>query len=204
MAVAPLFAADVSTVKSELRLSGLKSGSDGEQIFTRALSSARVGLYMRLGTSVIAEMVAQADTDNPTSLTGLRRKACTLAEVEWIRMELLKTMPIRVADASGDEQDVYGDEGVWRDISPDELEEALKRILEGIEELMELVLTEDELGDDASIRVFDGSRDSEDNDDIRYPGGTLWGTIGKFVGNFEPDYIYSNGDIAARFVLETD
>jgi len=200
MAVLPLFNSDTATMQSELRLSGLKTGSDGERIFLRGMTAARIGLYMRLGTSVVSEMLAQSDTDNPTSLIQLRRKACSLAEVEWTRLEVLQTMPVIVADASGDAQQLFNDEGVWRGIDPDELEALLARIRDGLEELLELILAEDELGEDSSIRVYDGSRGT-DNDEVKYPAGTLWAGIGKFTGNYGSNFIYGSSVVPVRFQL---
>lgn len=200
MAVLPLFNATTADVQSELRLSGLKASSDGERIFLRGMTAARIGLYQRLGTTIVAEMLALSDVDNPTTLSQLRRKACTLAEVEWVRLEVLQTMPVIVADASGDAQQLFNDEGVWRGIDPDEMEALLARIRDGLEELLELISNEDELGADSSISVYDGSR-ADDADEVRYPAGSLWPGIGKFTGNYGQQFIYGSTVIPVRFQL---
>ena len=198
MVVAPMFVADMDTLKAELRLSGLRSGSDAESILDRAASSARVYLYQRLGLTVAGEMLALADVDNPTTTDQIRRKASTLVEIELVRSELIQTMPVMVGDASGDAQQAYNDEGVWRQIDPEERAALLKRNARRIEELIELILSEDDLGNDLTIRVFDGSRDV---DSRRFPAGTAFPSIGPFPGNFEEGYHEGNGKVPVRFEL---
>lgn len=198
MAVAPLFAATMAALKLDLRLDGLRAGSAGESILIRATSAARVYLYQRLGTSIVSSMVAVSEVENPTTLLDIRRKACTLAEVEIVRCELLDLMPVMVGDASGDAQQVYNDEGVWRQITPEERMEVLARCRARIEELLELILQEDDLGDDGTVRVFAGGRAS---DTRRFPAGTSFPAIGPFEGNFEEHYPTGNGQVVVRFEL---
>jgi hypothetical protein len=198
MAVAPLFVADIDTLQAELRLTGLRSGSDGEQILFRAASSARVTLYQRLGLPVVTDLLAIADVDNPTTSDQIRRKAATLVEVEMVRCELIETMPVMLGDASGDAQQSYNDEGVWRQIAPDERIELLNRCRTRIEELIELILDEDGLGNDVSIKAFDGSRAT---DTRRFPAGSAFPAIGLFPGNFESTYHVGNGYVPVRFEL---
>lgn len=200
MAVQPLFNASTAIVQGGLRLTGLKASSDGESIFLRGMSAARVSLYQRLGTAIVTEMLAIAEVDNPTTLDQLRRKACSLVETEMTRSEVMRTMPVMVADASGDKDQLYNDEGVWRGIDSDELDVLLRRISNGIEELLELILNENDLGEDTTIHVWDGSR-SDDADEVRFPGGTLWPTIAKFTGNFGQSFIYGSTVVPVRFQL---
>tara|TARA_R110002094_G_scaffold220250_1_gene192768 strand:+ start:6952 stop:7554 length:603 start_codon:yes stop_codon:yes gene_type:complete len=200
MAVAPLFVVDLDTLRLELRLQGLKTGSEGESIFVRATSAARVYLYQRLGINLATTLVAVTEVENPTTAEDIRRKAASLAEVEIVRCDLLDLMPIMVGDASGDAQQVYNDEGVWRSATPEERVEALGRCRARIEELIELMLSEDELGDDLTIRVFNGQRAVNDE---RFPGGTSLPAIGKFKGNFEESYHAGNDEVSVRFELES-
>lgn len=200
MAVAPLFVADIATMKSELRLSGLKANSDGEQIFERGVQSARVALYMKLGPSTAASFVARAEVDNPTATLDIQRKACSLAEVELVRLEMLRTMPVRVADASGDEQELFNDEGVWRDISPRELRLHIEGISAYVEELVELITGADDLGDDSMVHTWDGSRGSS-ADPVRFPTGTIYPEIGKFTGNLGIHYLWNTTTVPVRFQL---
>ncbi len=200
MAVEPLFNASTAIVQGGLRLTGVKASSDGESIFLRGMSAARIGLYQRLGTAIVTEMLAVADVDNPTTLVQMRRKACSLVEIEWVRSQVLQTMPVIVADASGDKDQLFNDEGVWRSIDVEELDVLLRRIDGGIEELLELILQVDGLGDDTTIQVWDGSR-SADADEVRFPGGTIWPTIGKFTGNYGHSFLYGSTLVPVRFQL---
>lgn len=201
MAVAPLFVADLDKLQLELRLQGLRTGSEGMSIFTRATSAARVYLYQRLGLALTTSLVALTEVENPTTADEVRRKAASLVEVEIVRCDLLDIMPVMVADASGDAQQTYNDEGVWRSVSPEEREEAIARCRARIEELIELLLSEDDLGEDLTIRVWDGHRPKPNE---RYPGGTAHPSIGKFPGNFEEQYHAGNGEVEVRFELGSD
>lgn len=201
MAVAPLFVADMDTLKLDLRLQGLRSGSEGESILERATSGARVFFYQRLGPTIVSEMVSTTDVDNPTTTKAIRRKAASLAEVEVVRCSLLETMPVLVGDASASAMQNYNDEGVWRQVEPTERAGILERCRRRVEELLELILAEDDLGDDSTIRVFDGSRA---DDDRRFPAGTAFPAIGHFPGNFEWGYHAGAGKVEVRFELPED
>lgn len=202
MAVAPLFVADMDTLKLNLRLQGLKTGSEGESILIRATSAARVYLFQRLGPSIVTAMLAlNPEVENPTTADEIRRKACSLAEVEIVRCDLLDLMPVMVGDASGDAQQVYNDEGVWRQVTPEERVDILARCRARVEELIELILSEDELGEDLSVRIYDGSRAA---DTVRYPAGTSFPAIGIFPGNFEEGYHAGNEQVEVRFELDAD
>lgn len=184
MAVAPTFVLDMATLKLDLRLQGIRTGSEAESLLNRATSGARITLYQRLGLATMAELVVVAEVDNPTTLLDIRRKAASLVEVELVRCSLLQTMPVMVGDASGDAQQTYNDEGVWRQVDPTEMEDILHRCSMRIEELFELILQEDGLGDDATVRVYDG----RGNDCPRRPAGTAFPHIRLFPGNFEQQY----------------
>lgn len=198
MPVAPLFVADMDTLKTGLRLQGLKTGSEGESILNRATSAARVYLYQRLGLNLVTTMVALTEVDNPTTAEEIRRKACSLVEVAIIRCDLIEVMPVMLGDASGDAFQVYNDEGVWRQVTPEERTELLQRCKARVEELIELILSEDELGEDLSVRVFSGGRAT---DDRRFPAGTAFPAIGEFEGNFEFGYHAGSGNVVVRFEL---
>jgi hypothetical protein len=118
-----------------------------------------------------------------------------------VRCNLIETMPVMLGDSSGDAQQVYNSEGVWRQILPEERVELMKRCHAKVEELIELILSEDELGEDLSVRVFSGGRAV---DDRRFPGGTAFPSIGAFPGNFEEFYEVGNGYVPVRFELPAE
>lgn len=182
MAFAPLYVESESQLKLELRLTGLKTGSDGEAILVRSASAARLFIYRALGTTLALSLAGEVEVDNPTTLAEVKRKAATLLEVELTRNQLLQQMPVRVADSSGNDLEVYNREGVWRQSSSTDKQNIIAASNAYIAELIAIILGDDELGDTSSMRVYDGSPSCP-----KYPAGTSFPWIRPFEGNFEID-----------------
>jgi hypothetical protein len=182
MAYAPLYVASEAALRAELRLTGLKASSPGEAILLRSASAARLFIYRALGTQLALELAAEVEVDNPTTLPEIKRKAATLLEIEFTRNQLLQQMPVRVADASGSDQEDYNREGVWRQSAQNERRQILEQSTAYMQELIDIILGTRELGDQSEIQVFDGTPDC-----TKSPAGSAFPWVGPFTGNFTID-----------------
>lgn len=118
MPSAPLFVADLATLKSRLRLSGLPSGGDGEALYDEALVRVRTGFYRRLGVSRVDEILAITYEPDAATAEEVLRATANSAEVKWVYIALCDLMPTLFMDASGASTEVWNTEGAFRQGRP--------------------------------------------------------------------------------------
>jgi hypothetical protein len=118
MASAPLFVADLATLTSKLRLTGVASGDSGTPLIDEGILQARNEIYLRLGASTIATIQATAFTDNPTTADQYTRSLANSVEVKMVRLRLMRSMPMMFIDGTGgDAMNILHDEAPYRDTS---------------------------------------------------------------------------------------
>ena len=181
MAVAPLFVADMDTLKQELRLTAVDSTNDSEQIFQRAVISARAAVFARLGETVANAWVAVAYSENPTGEQGVLRAVANLLEVELVFLRLLDSLPIFFMDDGGGTQQAWNEEGTFRGLDSDEREALKKTKRELVEEYFEMLDT-GALEDEGEVSAHVG----EHADPVPKLGGTTFyqPDATDFDGNF--------------------
>lgn len=116
MAIAPLFVADMATLKAKLRLSGV-SKTDALAIIDGAVEDVRLLLYdstQGLGSTLVAEILAIAYVENATTAEALRRTRANSLESKWVRLLLLRRLPSLFMDAGAVTRDVFNDEPFTR------------------------------------------------------------------------------------------
>lgn len=118
MPAAPLFVADLDTLKARLRLSGLPSGGDGEALYDEALMRVRTGFYRRLGATRVDTILAIDYEADPETSDEVLRAVANSAEVKWTYLVLIDLMPTLFMDASGQSQEVWNTEGLFRQGRP--------------------------------------------------------------------------------------
>jgi len=129
MSVAPLFNADMESLKSKLRLSGAKS-NDAQALIETAVQDARVGFYDRLGSSRIAEIVGYGLDNAPTTTNGLLRLKAANTEVKWVRALLIRSMPSLFIDGSqAAALKAWNEEGLTRNAGQSELNREVERLM---------------------------------------------------------------------------
>lgn len=99
MALAPLFVVDFTTMKANLRLTGSGSG-DAEELIDEGIRFVRVNFWKRLGQTRITQILATVYTETPATEDEYVRMAANSAEIVWVRLHLLKTMPTLFMDSS--------------------------------------------------------------------------------------------------------
>jgi len=145
VAVAPLFIASMTILKTRLRLEGASAAGALAQI-DQAVEDVTLGFYNKLGAARVATIKATTYTEAPTSNAEILRSLANSVEVKWVRYHLIRVLPNLFMDGSGTRQQTWNDEGVFS-TTPNprsELEKELARLLTEIED--GLLLLEGEVG----------------------------------------------------------
>ena len=156
MAAAPLFLASVVRVKQKLRLTTMPTAAGAADILDEAILSVRVNFIRELGPARVIVLQALAFTENPTTADETLRAVANVTEVNWIKLKLLKSLPMRFADGNSDERQSYFEEGLFRNMNAEE-QDALRLCLQSeISEALDLLSGRETIGNEvAGLRVVD-------------------------------------------------
>jgi len=151
----PLFVADEATLKAALRFSGVVDGSNADAMFDQAVVAVRSGFYRTLGVARVAVLLAIPYTDSPTTETSLLRTVATTTEIEWVRYELMRTLPVLFQDASGDALDVWNREAPFRGMGKTSLDKAREALWEMILQNLDMIAGNEEVGEHGGVQGGD-------------------------------------------------
>jgi hypothetical protein len=165
----PLFVADIATLKSALRLSGVPTDGDAHVMVQSALMQVRAGFYSRLGLAKVAALVAITPSANPTSTDPILRGIAQECETIWVRCLLLDRLATFYMDSSGAYQELLNQEGISRSMTPGAIAEQRKRCMTQIEEWLAILNGDVELGDGPDVQVYTQG----DQTPRVFPNGTL-------------------------------
>lgn len=150
MPVAPLFVVDMATLRARLRLSGAAQ-SDALAQIDEAVEWVRVALYNEetgLGLTRVNELLAVAYVENATTSADLVRTQANNLEQVYVRLRLLKVLPMLFMDASGSTHDTWNEEPLTR-----KGQRSLEKEIASLEdEVLEAIA--DLTGDDDSLGIL--------------------------------------------------
>jgi hypothetical protein len=169
MAVAPLFVADMVTLKGKLRLSGVATGTDAQAQIEEAVQSVRTGFYRRLGLSRLTYLQGLPFVEAPSSDTGYLRMLANTVEVIWTRLELMKTMPQLFMDARGSTVEIWNTEAAFRQGSLGQKE--IERLEAQLEDELAILAGTQQAGNETSWGMFTATP----TEGVICPGETIWG-----------------------------
>lgn len=152
MATSPLFVASLTVLKAKLRLSGLAGDRDADEILNEAILTVRTNFIRRLGMPRVTALLAMAFTEAPTTDNDLTRAVANVTEVDWVRWELMRTLPTMFQDASGDKMDVFNREAPFRQSQRSELVSQATDLMERIEQNLVLLAGDHEAQAETSIQ----------------------------------------------------
>lgn len=153
MATAPLFVADLATLKSKIRLSGVASANDAEDIINEAILTVRSGFYRELGAARTAVLVALPFSESPTTENEILRAVANITEVKWVRLELMRTLPTMFKDGTAEQNQIFQDEALFRDTTQQQLDADRLLCEQQISENLDLLRGDESLGTESTIRV---------------------------------------------------
>lgn len=156
----PLFVANLDTLKARLRLTGVPVGAtDTHAILDESILRARLSFYRRLGEQRVTALLAISYVANPTSTDQVLRALANSVEIKLVNVELLRRLPQAWMDASGDINKRWNEEAPFREKGPSDHEREVKRLLDEIEEDMEMLAQEEGLAEESTVKTWDGTPD---------------------------------------------
>lgn len=166
----PLFVADLATMKSALRLSGVPEGRDANEIISDAVLEARVGFYRKLGEGRVTYLLGITYTEEPSSSAERLRVIANQTEVKWCRLILMRTLPVMFMDGNNDVIQSWNEESAFRGMTREDILLETKRLENEITENLDLLSGSESFGNETSIRgtMF------EPEDGGFSPGDTIW------------------------------
>jgi hypothetical protein len=153
LATAPLFVADLATLKSKIRLSGVAAANDAEDIINEAILTVRSGFYRELGAARTAVLVALPFNESPTTENEILRAVANITEVKWVRLELMRTLPTMFKDGTAEQNQIFQDEALFRDTTQQQLDADRLLCEQQIAENLDLLRGDESLGTESTIRV---------------------------------------------------
>ncbi len=134
MAVEPLFIVDMASLKARLRLSGVALGTNAQAQIDLAVEDVRINLFNSdsgLGEAKITSLLAIAFVENAATAADIERTRANNLEQKWVRLLLLRRMPLLFQDASAITLEHWNNEPLTR-LSSKDLREEIKRLEEEI------------------------------------------------------------------------
>ena len=153
MATAPLFVASLDLLKPKLRLSGVPTTSDADDIINEAILIARQKFYRELGGPRITVLKAIVFTETPTTDNQILRAVANSTEVLMVRCELMKMLPSMFMDGNANQNQIFQDEGLFRDTTSNQLEQLRMQCEIEIQQNFDLLAGDEEIASENSLRI---------------------------------------------------
>lgn len=153
MTTPPLFLADLATLKQKLRLSGVASTSDADDIVDEAILTVRSYFYRELGTARVSQLVALPFNPVPTSEDEVLRAVANSTEVLWVKAELICHLPMMFMDGNTQQDQIFQDEALFRQAQQDQLEALRQKLLNQIQINLDLLSGDTELQNEPTVRT---------------------------------------------------
>lgn len=150
--MSPTYVVNIESLKASLRLSGIPSDSNAEQMLFDAVKAARLFFIRRLGASLTTVISAYTRSDTPSTVPEVMRATAEGVEVAFVRRRLLDLLPTQFVDGSSSVSQAWNSEGLARNLSLSDVEK-LKDVLDAeIEEGIAYLLDGGE-ADNSSLRA---------------------------------------------------
>lgn len=134
--LAPLFIPSLAALKSALGLTAVTS-ADRLACIDRAVRKARVGFYDRLGASRVGDILLIAYADSPATEQGMLRLKASETEISWVRMELLREMPVLLMPAAAASQQIWNEDSLTRNADNSLLDREISRLRTEIDDALQ-------------------------------------------------------------------
>lgn len=170
MATTPLFSASVDVIRSKLRLSGVPTTGDAESIIDDAVLEVRSGFVRELGAARVTALQAIAFTENPSTSDEVLRATANQTEVKWVKLVLMRSLPMRFLDGNADETQAYFDEALFRHMSAEQIDAERVRLNNEIQTNLCLLQGTTDCAASGGVQVLTLEPDTQP-----LPGATIFG-----------------------------
>lgn len=133
---ATLFVPSKAELQARLRLSGTRA-SDALVLLDEAIQTARVGFYDALGAERVEVLRAIPFTIAPQTAEQALRVKAAYTEVNWVRLLLLRRLPVLFMETAGNARQAWNEEGLARQQDALSLEKELERLWAEIQDALE-------------------------------------------------------------------
>jgi hypothetical protein len=150
---APLFVGSLDLLKPKLRLSGVPTTSDADDIIDEAILIVRQKFYRDLGSDRVAVLKALPFTETPTTNDQIIRAVANSTEVLWVRCELMRMLPTMFMDGNAQQNQIFQDEGLFRDTTANQIEQARMQCEIEIQQNLDLLRGDEEIASESTLRI---------------------------------------------------
>lgn len=170
MAVAPLFLASTTALRSELRLTEAKTGGDFDTLLNRAILNARLRFVRALGKTRVSTLLGYAAVDDPLDEDQVLRALAASTEVLIVRLELFRVLPVLFEDDASEMGEIPQGETPFAAGRNNRLREEMERL----ENDITMFLDQLSGADDEDIAPHVSVIENEDRVTIRGPGRGIY------------------------------
>jgi hypothetical protein len=153
MVVAPVFVADLDTLKEELRLSGIPTDGNSEDLLQQAIRDVRLSFWRKLGDSRIRTIKNWTLVDDPSTNQQYLRHLANQTEIKWVKWYLTWTLPMLFMDDSGDIDMRWNQDPTFRKATSRDLDKLRKELWDEILENLDLLSGDEDAESETSIYV---------------------------------------------------
>lgn len=147
----PLFIPVKATLVARLRLTGAPDSGDIQTLIDEAMLVARTEFYRQLTAARVTTILATASTATPTTDAEVLRSIAEITEERLCRRYLLRKLPTLFVDGSAAAETVWNEAPIHGGGLSD-TEREIRRLDAEIQENMELLIGEDSLRNESSVR----------------------------------------------------
>ena len=139
-------APDLDEMKARMRLTGIVVDSNAEQIVHSVISGVRGKLYSRLGVTTVTSVLATNPVVSPSTSAAIIRMIAYECEILMVIVDLMCRLPMVFMDNSSGIDEIYNNEGAFRSMDADTLEQCKESFLAQISEWLDIIAGDVELG----------------------------------------------------------
>lgn len=176
MAVTPLFIESMETLRSLVKLTGADQ-PDTVVAIDNATRRVRAMIYDRIGSEAVVRVLGYASEENPTTTNALLRSRAEIMEADWVRLLLMRELPVLFMDASDNTSQVWNTEELTREAGRSDLSDQIRFLEDAIEDTLAVLAGSTASGKVVAIVPEPDTVPPRPGDSVRYPYGMRAGVI---------------------------
>lgn len=173
--VEPLFCPSREYLVKGLRLRDLPTDVNAQDLINESILAVRASFYRRIGLEGITAVQAIAFTKHPATASDYRRLLAQTTETKWVRLELMRIMPMQFVDGSAADQS-WQHEAAFRSATGAQVAAEIKQLRAEIDAALDIIAGNAEATESLDIKIQTYGPDGTP----AQPGDTVWVQGGAF------------------------